>query len=353
MKLNFISIIILLYWSIVLSQCKDDSPSKTPVDTTATSDSTFINPLLASGPDPWITQKDSFYYYTHTFGDRIGLIKTRYVSELSNGTFKTVWTPPSSGAYSRHLWAPELHSINDKWYIYFAADDGNDANHRLFVLENTSPDPMLGNWEFKGKIADTEDKWAIDGSVFSHNNQMYFIWSGWKGNNSPGEQEIYISRMSNPWTLEGTRVMISQPDYSWEKNGLVNEGPEILKNNRGDVFLIYSASGCWTDSYSLGMMALKEGGDPLNPVDWTKSSEPVFSTKAESNAFAPGHNGFFKSKDGTEDWIIYHANSQAGQGCGDKRSPRIQKISWTSDSIPVFGEPVKTNVALTKPGGEQ
>lgn len=355
MNLIKIYVFLLLNGFFLFSQCRKDDTSadkNNTIDSTEVSDTTFKNPLLQSGPDPWVYQKDSFYYYTHTLGNRIGLIKTKYISQLSKGTFKTIWTPPAGTAYSRNLWAPEIHFINDKWYAYFAADDGNDVNHRLYVLENSSSDPMQGSWEFKGKISDLQDKWAIDGTVFHHNEQMYFIWSGWKGNNSPGVQQIYIAKMTNPWTLEGTRVMISQPVFEWEKNGEVNEGPEILKNKDGDVYLFFSASGCWTDSYSLGIMALKENGNPLSPADWIKSPLPVFTTNETNNAYSPGHNSFFKSPDGTEDWIIYHANSNPKEGCGDKRSPRMQKINWTVEGKPDLGIPVKTNVSIAKPSGE-
>src|SRR4029453_14054063 len=111
-------------------------------------------------------------------------------------------------------------------------------------------------------------------------------------------QDIFIAQLSNPWTITGNRVLISSPAYSWEKNGtpIVNKGPGEIKNLNGKIFLIYSASGCWTDNYALGMLSLKENGDPQNPNDWTKSSSPVFVSKPENGAYAPGHNGFFKSK---------------------------------------------------------
>jgi GH43 family beta-xylosidase len=352
MKWMKLFLLIVISSSFSLQQCKEDNTKKAnPVDSTD-NNTTFKNPLLPSGPDPWIYKADSVYYYTHTLGDRIGIIKTKSVSELATGTFKTVWNPPATGIFSKNIWAPELHFLENKWYVYFAADDGSDSNHRLFVLENSSLDPLQGNWELKGKISDLEDRWAIDGSVFNYQGANYFIWSGWKGTNNPGEQQIYIAKITNPWTVEGTRVMISEPTYTWEKNGFVNEGPEVLKNNRGEVFLFYSASGCWTDSYSLGMLSLKKGGNPLTPGDWIKSPAPILSTNASNNAYAPGHNGFFKSPDGKEDWIIYHANSSGAQGCSNKRNPRMQKILWSTDSVPSLGEPVKINTEIVRPSGE-
>ncbi len=118
------------------------------------------------------------------------------------------------------------------------------------------------------------------------------------------------------------------------------------------MFLVYSASGCWTDDYALGLLTLKEGGDPLNASDWTKTPAPVFTKKPSGSAFGPGHSSFFKSADGTEDWILYHANSTAGQGCGDARNPRMQKFTWNADGTPNFGEPVSINTGIKKPSGE-
>jgi len=318
-------------------------------------DTTFTNPLLSAGPDPWVIQKDGYYYFMRTLGNRLAIWKTQYLDKLSNTTPVTVWTPPAGTAYSTDLWAPELHFINNKWYIYFAADSaGQNASHRIYVLENASADPLnVGTWVFKGKLMESADKWAIDATIFTYNGNNYAAWSGWQGN-SDGEQDIFIAKMLDPYTL-GNRVLISKPTYAWEKmttNVIINEGPEALFNSSGNLFLTYSANGCWSDDYCLGMLSLKPGGDPLSAADWTKSPNAVFTKNTGGNAFGPGHNGFFKSPDGKEDWIIYHANSASGQGCGDQRNPRMQKFSWNADGTPNFGIPVGTGVQVKKPSGE-
>jgi GH43 family beta-xylosidase len=320
-----------------------------PVSTVAT----FTNPLLPSAPDPWVIQKDGNYYFTRTFGDRISIYQTTKMSALGNALPQTVYTPSATGlAYSKDIWAPEIHYLQGKWYIYFAADDGNDVNHRMYVLESDAASP-ISTYTFKGKLTPTTDRWAIDGTVLDYNNQLYLVWSGWRGDNDPGTQQLYIAKMSNPYTLTGDRVMISQSDYSWEKSGsFVNEGPEIVKNPQGRVFITYSASSCFTDNYALGLLTLKDGTDPMVAANWTKSATPVFSTKASNGAYGPGHNAFFKSADGKEDWLLYHANSTAGQGCGDTRNPRIQKFTWNTDGTPNFGEPVIINVKMQVPSGE-
>jgi GH43 family beta-xylosidase len=322
------------------------------------SQKTFTNPLLPSGADPWSIYKDGYYYYTHTFGDRLVIWKTKSIADLKTAPRKTVFMPPPGKPYSKGLWAPELHFISNKWYLYFAADSGRNESHRLWVLENTSQDPMKGQWILKGRIVDPSNKWAIDGSVFKHKGQLYMVWSGWEGD-ANGRQDIYISKMKNPWTLEGNRVRLSSPTLEWERHGdlndpdnpphvAVNEGPQFLQHS-DRVFLIYSASGCWTDYYALGMLSTYADSNFLDSASWIKNPEPVFMQSVKNGVYAPGHNSFFKSPDGKEDWILYHANSAPGQGCGRNRSPRAQRFTWDEDGTPNFGEPVKTEVPLAVP----
>ncbi|WP_461532173.1 glycoside hydrolase family 43 protein [Sinomicrobium sp.] len=315
---------------------------------------TFSNPLLDSGPDPWVLKKDGQYYYTHTLGDRLVLWQTDKMEKLGEATSLEIWKPESGHEYSHDLWAPEIHFIDGKWYMYFAAtaDQDRDINRRMFVLENSSDSPMNTQWEFKGKIADTSDHWAIDGTVMSIGDKHYFIWSGWRGKSRPentGKQQLYIAEMENPWTLKGERVMISEPELEWETNGLVNEGPVTWRNPNGDTFLFYSASGCWTDDYAIGALKLVDPEAPLHPDSWQKLPKPVLAKSPENSIYAPGHNSFFKSPDGSEDWILYHANDNSGDGCGSARKPRMQEIEWDNNGFPQSVKPVFRSSVLTVP----
>ena len=318
---------------------------------------TFTNPLLPSGPDPYSFYKDGYYYYTNSLGNHIGLWKTKNIANLKTAEYKTIYTPPAGKEYSKQLWAPEVMFLQGKWYAYFAADSGDNKNHRLYVIENASADPMQGEWTMKGKITDATDKWAIDGDVFEYKKQLYMVWSGWEGDTN-GEQDIYIAKMKNPWTIEGKRVRISAPQYDWETHGdlknetpphiNVNEGPQALLHGK-DLFVIYSASACWTDFYALGQLRFKGGNDLLNAEKWEKSPQPVFRQSVADGVFATGHNSFFVSPNGKENWILYHANSNPGDGCGNKRSPRVQKFTWNKDGSPNFGTPVKEGTVLNFP----
>lgn len=318
---------------------------------------TFTNPLLPSGADPYSTYYEGYYYYTHTVGNRLVLYKTDNLARLRDAEHTTIWTPTEGKPWSKHIWAPEFHIIDGKWYVYFAADGGHNDGHRMYVLENTSEDPFLGEWVMKGRVGTHLDRWAIDGNVFTYQDQLYMIWSGWAGNTN-GQQNIYIAEMENPWTIRGNRVMISSPTYPWEKQGDltndpvtlhldVNEGPQFLQNGE-HVFIVYSASACWSDYYCLGLLTF-DGSNMMDPSAWSKSPKPLFKQSLDNKVYAPGHNSFFKSPDGTEDWILYHANTNPGDGCGGKRSPRMQKVSWNADGTPHLGAPVAEGLPLAIP----
>ena len=316
----------------------------------------FYNPVLQSGADPQVFAKDGWYYCMTTTGN-LTLRRTRKMAELEHAETKVIWTPPETGMWSNSIWAPEIHFLQGKWYVYFAADDGDNANLRMYVVENATGDPFQGKWVLKGQLKPATDRWAIDGSVFEDNGNLYFIWSGMAGKEENVAQNIYIAQMENPWTIKGDRVLISTPEFDWESKGAstsepkVNECPIMLKGIV-KLFITYSASGCWTDDYCLGMLTANAGADLLNPESWTKSKEPVLQKCVENMVFAPGHNGFFKSSDGKEDWIIFHANDHPGDGCGGSRKPHIQKITWRADGTPDFGIPVLNRTPVKKPSGE-
>jgi GH43 family beta-xylosidase len=128
----------------------------------------------------------------------------------------------------------------------------------------------------------------------------------------------------------------------------VNEGPEILMHGK-DIFLVFSASACWTDYYELGVLEAHAGANLLAASSWKKFDHPFFREDPAAQVFGPGHNGFFKSPDGKQDWIIYHANPGSGEGCGDERSPRAQPFTWNPDGTPDFGRPIPTGTPLAKP----
>lgn len=293
----------------------------------------FSNPIAEKGNDPFVTFHEGSYYYCYS--DR-GIKVARFdnLPELGTAEGVTVWQPPEGTSYSKELWAPELHYIDGAWYIYVAADDGDNQNHRMYVLKGSAEDPTAP-FAFVGKVAAPEDRWAIDGTVMEHKDKLYFVWSGWEDTANLW-QDLYIAPMSDPCTISGDRVRISTPEYGWEKvgNPMVNEGPAALAHG-GVTHIVYSASGSWTDDYCLGLLTLT-GDDPLDPRAWEKSPAPLLSKS--DGVFGPGHCSFTVSPDGKETWVVYHANTAAGTGWNG-RKVFAQPVKWDKQHRPVLGEP--------------
>ena len=314
---------------------------------------TFTNPLVTTqdSADPWMVYYDGYYYFTATLDPNGGIWiwKSRTLRGLDSGSKVKVHTP-NSKMRSRQIWAPELHLFNNRWYIYYTASDGVDENHRLYLLESRGRDP-LGPYAFKARVFDPlHDGWAIDPTVFqAPGGKLYLLWVAHVPGNGNG---IRIAPLSNPWTVAGESSLIAQPDYDWERMRYpINEGPVLLRRGRR-LFLIYSASDTGTPDYALGMLSYT-GGDLTDSRSWKKSPTPVFSrySGVDGNVYGPGHNGFFKSPDGTEDWIIYHGK-ETDEYTYRGRSTRAQIFNWRVDGTPDFGRPIPRGVPIRAPSGE-
>lgn len=302
---------------------------------------TFTNPLLHYGPDPWAVCHDGFYYYTHSTRTDLSIWKTRDLVALDKAEHKVVWNVPDSGPFSKNAWAPELHYLPNErgetcWYAYLSAGKEPDASdQRMWVLENSASDPLEGQWQVKGELKTPDHKWAIDGTVIDIDGQLFLAWSGWAGNRNR-QQNIYLCRMSNPWTCTGKRLLLSEPTLAWERHFhgpnpdnprqevFINEGPAFLRH--GDhLFVGYSASACWTDDYAMGLLTARLDSDLMRASSWTKAQEPVFKTSSKNGVYGPGHGCFFQTVNG-QTWLLYHANSAPGKGCENERTPRLQRI---------------------------
>lgn len=312
---------------------------------------TFVNPVAPVGHDPWVIRYDGAYHYCYSHQGKLWVNSSPDLAAAVQFEGRVVWTPLSGQVYSEQLWAPELHFLDGAWYIYVAASDGRNETHRMYALRADAPQ---GPFELVGKVAVAEDKWAIDATVLEHRGKRYFVWSGWEGDENIA-QHLYIASMASPTALQGSRVKIASPRHDWERrrgNGsrreslpFVNEGPQVLQ--RGvRTFVVYSASGSWTDDYCLGLLELT-GDDPLDATAWTKREQPVFTSAGD--VYAPGHACFIASPDGREDWIVYHTARFSGAGW--KREIRMQPFTWDQFGRPTFGTPAQSGRPMAQPSG--
>lgn len=324
---------ILLFFSL---RCSTD------VQSTELDAATFTNPILpAPSADPWMIRYNGRYYFSESDHNAIVIRTSERACTIGLDPGKEVWHAPATGPNCDDIWAPELHRVGNRWYIYFAADDGKNENHRMWVLSSSADDP-LGPYDSCAQLA--TGGWAIDGTVLhADDGKLYFIWSGWPGK-VDGMQQLYIAPMESPVKISATRTLLGTPTESWERQAMpIMEGPEILMHG-GRTFLVYSASGSWTRHYCLGML-VNEDGQFLARSSWKKAG-PVFS--GIDSVFGVGHCSFIPSPDGTEEWIVYHAKEKFTDGWED-RSVRMQKFIWDAAGYPQFGTPAAVGEQLPIP----
>jgi len=320
----------------------------------------FTNPLL-SAPDPWIIYWHGAYYYTGTEGSNVSVWASPTITGLATAVPVMVWTPSSIGPNSSEIWSPQIHYIDHTWYIYYTADDGDNKDHRMFVLQGQSQDPQGAYREAAtggahGQLDEQPDPnctgrpagcWAIAGQVFqATSGALYILWSGTENQTAGFPQNIYIAPLRDPLHIGGPKVLLSTPTWDWETRGAaINEGPMVIQRD-GKTFVVYAGSASWTNSYDLGLLTNADGR-LLDARSWTKTG-PIFESRP--GICGPGGFTTVPSPDGTEDWFLYHAAVSCGSGW--TRNVRAQRLSWNPDGSPLLGYPIPENIPLAVPSGD-
>ncbi len=208
--------------------------------------------------------------------------------------------------------------------------------HGIYALESDTAN-ALGSYTFRGRLA--LDRPAIDPSLLVLGTARYLMYV----TVDRGENAIRMVRLAAPMTLSGADVLISAPEYPWERGAgstrtyPVNEGPTALYHN-GTTFIVYSASDTASPLYCLGLLRFT-GGDPLVQSHWAKTPHPVFSAAPASGIYGPGRGTFAHAPDGT-DWLLYAAKSTDAPTAA-QRAIRAQRFHWNADGFPDFGVPQK------------
>lgn len=305
--------------------------------------------------EPWILQRADPYVYRHTDGyyyftasvpsyDCIALRRAKTLAELPQAEEIVVWRKHESGIMSEHIWAPELHYLDGKWYLYYAGGDKDDVwAIRPYVLECADEDPLTGKWVEKGKMRRAvEDEFSfeafsLDATVFENKGNYYYIWAEKVG---VGKQisNLYIAQMENPYTLKTVQVLLTTPDYDWERVGFwVNEGPAVIKRN-GRIFVTYSASETGA-CYCMGMLSAEEDADLLDPRSWKKERYPVLESDESLEIYGPGHNSFTVDEEGN-DVMVYHARKESviegNPLYNPNRHAMLMRVKWDEKGYPVF-----------------
>lgn len=319
----------------------------------------YPNPFIPERADPYAMRApDGTCYFTASypaFGDaehgydRIVLRKSSTVAGLAAAEEKTLWKAPDSGVCSRHIWAPEIHLIGGKWYVFFAAGNSDDVWHiRPYVLRCKGDDPYSDEWSAPVRMealpSDTQSfrSFSLDMTYFSHKDKHYVIWAEIIGDSSLFMAEI---DPAEPWKLTSAPILLTKPEYDWEKVRFrVNEGASVLKTE-DKVYVFFSASGTGSE-YCIGRLCADNDADLMDASSWEKLPCPVLSTEDLEGESGPGHNSFITDEN-RDLLLVYHARplSHLDGDCGTFtddplydpcRHARIRKVHFDEKGVPVL-----------------
>ncbi|KAK7749669.1 hypothetical protein SLS53_000248 [Cytospora paraplurivora] len=305
----------------------------------------WYNPIRnPSGSDPFITYTGGYYYLLTTTWTDVEITRATTIAGLETATKKSVYST-STASRCCNVWSPEVHYLDDTWYIYYTAGETTDLDgQRLHVLKGGST--PWDDYTYEGQLT---DEWSIDGSVLRFND--YGNWLMFSCMHDVTYQSICIQKLSSSYTsLTGDIYVISSPTESFETNSYpVNEAPAALYFG-GTTYISYAASYCWSPDYCIGLLTWDGSTDPSEASAWSKHDGCVFSS-ANGN-YGTASNGFFQSPDATQTWLVYHATSSSAGACDDTRYTMVQLLGTHSDGSPNFGEPVAFTHAYSEPSGE-
>ncbi len=286
--------------------------------------SPYDNPIdMQNGGDPCIVEDETGTYYTFTTGGGVDIFKIKSFNDATVLDKKTIYWCGYDGIV-KDIWAPEIHKIGDRWYIiasgvfdksvvdkgkmpYADENINHDDYYRYgFILESKTDD-IMGEYEFKGYLA-PDGMNNIDGTYLQKDDKLYYVCSAYL---NVAHQCICMTEMENPYTLKTDEngkhnfVILSKPEYSWEKRGWkVNEGPAVLYNNK-DIFIVYSASGFSSGEYCMGMLTFN-GGDIMDKNNWEKSKRKIHGNEPLKKIYNAGHCSFLYRENG-DIYMVYHA----------------------------------------------
>ncbi len=328
------------------------------------------NIFIADRADPYITKgEDGYYYFTASYPmyggndkegyDRVILRRSKTLKGLQTAEEKTIWHVDESKTSFRFIWAPEMHYIGGKWYMYYAASDkSTDVWHiDCHVLMCEGNDPYNDTWVEKGKFQKVSGDnsfggFSLDMTYFENAGKSYVIWAEKKNN---GVSRLYMGEVNKeePWKLTTKSMMLSEPEYAWECVTFeVNEGPSVIHHD-GKVIVAYSASATGPE-YCIGYLYADEGADLMKASSWTKQKTPALTSEDLTDEYGPGHNSFTVDEEGNP-IFVYHSRAKecfegkCGYGDGDPlydpcRSAHLRKVTWDSNGLPVLnGEPYEVD----------
>lgn len=286
----------------------------------------YQNPIFAGDyPDPSIIRDGEDYYIVHS--------SFNYYPGLLIWTSKDLvnWKPVTHALKKSvgSVWAPDLVKYNNKFYIYFPA---NETNYVVWA------DAINGPWSdpIDLKIGNIDPGHFVD---------------------DKGNRYIYFSNGSYvPLSADGLSIVGKETSAyegwkipkEWSIECFCLEGPKMMK--RGDYFYLTVAEGGTAGPATSHMVISARSKSPFGP--WENSPyNPIIRTKDSSEKWwSKGHATLIDDVNGKW-WMVFHSYEKDYYNMG--RQTLLEPVEWTADGWYKIPDGNKTDEPIQKPAGKR
>lgn len=313
-----VSLIIL----ISLISCSEKEKSTQKNEESGNTAMTFTNPIFPGDhPDPSILRDGDDFYMVHSSFEYYPGLLIWHSTDLIN------WEPvgPALTEYVGSVWAPDLVKYEDKYYVYFPADNKN------YVV---SADNIEGPWSDPVLI----DITMIDpGHVVDEQGNRYLYFSSGS----------YVPLSKDGLTVTGEPKNVYdgwEIPREWSIECFCMEGPKLFK--RGDYYYLTVAEGGTAGPATGHMVISARSKSPLGP--WENAPHnPILRTASQDERWwSVGHGTVFDDAEGNW-YMIFHGYEKDHYNMG--RQTMLVPLEWSEDDWYRIPENISINEAIPLP----
>jgi arabinan endo-1,5-alpha-L-arabinosidase len=237
------------------------------------------------------------------------LVSWTYIGEVYNNAGDEYGGQSATG-----IWAPEVHLLNGKYYLYYAsvmtggAEPDTAGNKDIVVVE--SSDPV--HFDKANRTVLLDNNYAfIDPHVFQDTDGRLYLYNKYRGERGTGS-ELQGRAMSDPKTVNGDGItLLSNKDIPQSIGIGQMEQPSVyVKNGTYELFFSFGDGALITPKEGYKVMYAK-ATSPLGPYELGANS-PLMKTNPSTGVYAPGATSIVLDGQNNE-WMVYRQKKDSGK----------------------------------------
>jgi len=283
----------------------------------------YTNPIFGGDhPDPSILRDGDDYYVVHSSFEYYPGLLIWHSKDLIN------WEPVTHALhkYIGSVWAPDLVIYNNKYYIYFP------ANNEIYVVV---ADSIKGPWSepVNLKINNIDPGHVVDENGKRY---LYFANGGFVALADDGLSAIGITKHAyDGWPIP----------REWSIECFCMEGPKLMKKD--DYYYLTVAEGGTAGPATGHMIISARSKSAFGPWENSPYNPIIRTSNNKERWWSKGHGTPFEDAEGNW-WIMFHAYEKGFYNMG--RQTLLLPIEWTKEGWYKIPEGISNTEPIKKAG---